>query len=98
MARKIIWTQTAQTERREILVYWVKRNKSKTFSKKLNKLFVAALKDISKNPMIGRKTDMENVRAKIVREYLLFYEISDEYVYVLSVWDNRRDNTSRSYK
>jgi toxin YoeB len=64
----------------------------------LNKLFVAALKDISKNPMIGRKTDMENVRAKIVREYLLFYEISDEYVYVLSVWDNRRDNTSRSYK
>jgi toxin YoeB len=74
MARKIIWTQTAQTERREILDYWVKRNKSKTFSKKLNKLFVADLKDISKNPMIGRKTDLENVRAKIVREYLLFYE------------------------
>ena len=29
MARQIIWTVSAQTERREILEYWVKRNKSK---------------------------------------------------------------------
>lgn len=98
MARRIIWTHTAQMERREILEYWIKRNKSKAFSRKLNKLIVSALKDVSKNPFIGRKTDLPNVRAKIVRDYLLFYEISPANIHVLSVWDNRRDNTARSLK
>lgn len=98
MARQIIWTLTAQSERREILEYWVKRNKSKAFSKKLNKLIISALRDVSKNPTIGRKTDFPNVRAKIVRDYLIFYEITPTSIYVLSVWDGRRDNTTRLLK
>ena len=98
MARKVIWTQTAQLERIEILEYWIKRNKSNLYSKKLNKLFISALKDVSRNPFIGRKTDIENVRAKIVRDYLIFYLISDDSVYVLSVWDSRRDSSGRILK
>lgn len=98
MARQIVWTITAQAERREILEYWFKRNKSKIYSRKLDKLFTIALQDISKNPLIGRKTEMSNVRVKIVRDYLLFYELTVSTIYVLSVWDGRRDNSTRAIK
>jgi plasmid stabilization system protein ParE len=98
MARKIIWTVTAQTERREILEYWINRNKSKTFSIKLNKLIITALRHVSKNPFIGRKTDIDDVRVKIVRDYLIFYEVSPKSIFVLSVWDSRRDNSNRLLK
>ncbi|MBS1573345.1 MAG: type II toxin-antitoxin system RelE/ParE family toxin [Ferruginibacter sp.] len=98
MARQIIWTVSAQSERREILKYWIKRNKSKFFSRKLNKLIVTALREISKNPQIGRKTNIENVRVKIIRNYLIFYEISPRSIFVLSIWDGRRDNFNRDLK
>ena len=98
MARQIIWTVSAQSERREILEYWVKRNKSKTFSRKLNKLIITALREVSKNPLISRKTDITDVRVKIVRDYLIFYEISPKSIFVLSIWDGRRDNANRVLK
>ena len=73
-ARKIIWTQKANIERRDILEYSIDRNKSKKFSIKLNKLIVGTIKQIAENPGIGRKTNLENIRVKIIRDYLLFYE------------------------
>lgn len=36
MARKVKWTIKAQQERKDILQYWVNRNKSSTYSKKLS--------------------------------------------------------------
>ena len=39
MAKEIIWSETAQKDRKEILLYWKNRNKSSTYSKKLNILF-----------------------------------------------------------
>lgn len=90
--RKINWTEKANFERKEILEYWINRNKSKTYSIKLNKLFIDAIKMVSEHPTIGRKTDFDkNVRLKIVRDYLLFYEYDDKQVKVLSVWDGNRD-------
>ena len=67
------------------------RNGSKIDSIKLNKLFLNTLKHIFDNPKIGRKTNFENVRVKIVRDYLLFYEFDIKQIKVLSIWDGRRD-------
>jgi len=50
--RRIIWTKTAVEERREILNYWNNRNRSKTYSRKLNKLFSEAAMLLSKHPEI----------------------------------------------
>jgi len=91
MAYQIVWTEKANTERQHILQFWIEHNKSKVFSLKLDKLFITALRDLSKKPTIGRKTEFENVRVKIVREYLIFYEIVKKELVVLSVWDGRRD-------
>ena len=97
-ARKIIWTQKANLERRDILEYWIDRNKSKKFSIKLNKLIVGTLKQIAENPGIGRKTNLENVRVKIIRDYLLFYEFDEDYLKVLALWGGRRDENSLQMK
>lgn len=42
-------------------------------------------------PEIGRKSDIEHVRVKIVRDYLIFYESTTDVLYILSVWDSRQD-------
>lgn len=81
-ARKIIWTQKANLERKAILEYWIERNKSKKFSIKLNKLIISTIKQVAETPSIGRKTDLENVRVKIIRDYLLFYEFDEDYLKV----------------
>lgn len=52
--RKIVWTKKANIERKEILEYWIDKNKSARFSKKLNLLFVESLKQISIYPNLGR--------------------------------------------
>ena len=88
---KITWTEKANLERKEILDYWIDRNKSKSFSLKLNRLLIDNLKLLSSNPNIGRKTRFENVRVTIIRDYLLFYEIFEKEILVLSIWDGRRN-------
>jgi len=68
MAYQIVWTEKANIERQHILEFWFAHNKSKIYSLKLDKLFIATVRDLSKKPTIGRKTEFENVRVKIVRE------------------------------
>ena len=67
--RKIVWTQKANEERKEILAYWLVRNQSKTYSRKLNKLIIDTLQLCALYPDTGRKTTFENVRVKIIRDY-----------------------------
>jgi plasmid stabilization system protein ParE len=98
MAKKIIWTQKANLERKEILEYWINRNKSKNFSIKLNKLIVETLRNTSLNPNIGRNSDIENVKIKIIRDYLLFYEVHIDEIVVLCIWDGRRNPTKLKIK
>src|SRR5690554_5127905 len=91
MAKRIVWTVNAQRERREILRYWVERNKSAAYSKKLNKLFKESINLLKIRPESGRKSDIENVRIKIVRDYLIFYETTPDILFILSIWDSHQD-------
>lgn len=85
MAKQIIWTVKAKNELIDILDYWNYRNKSTTFSKKLNNLITEQLCLILDFPETGRKTDIENVRVKIIQKYLLYYQLIDENLYVLTI-------------
>ena len=91
MAKQIIWSLQAQEDRKQILSYWNNRNQSTTYSKKLHNLFKDALKLVSQFPQIGRQTDKENIRIKLVKNYLIVYEESFEHIYVLKIWDGRRN-------
>ncbi len=93
MAYEIIWTSKAQTERQQILEFWAQKNSSKAYSIKLDILFVQSIQKLSHQPIIAGKTDFKNVRVKVVREYLIFFEIIKKQLVVLSVWDGRRDSS-----
>ena len=67
------------------------KNKSKNYSIKLNQLFIEILKQVAESPTIGRKTEFENVRVRIVRDYLLFYKYDQKQIKVLTVWDGNRE-------
>ena len=92
MAKQIIWSRRAQTDRKEILKYWNKRNKSTLYSKKLNELFEEAVRLLSQYPKIGRPTDDKNARIKRVGNYLIIYEVDDkDRLLILTVWDSRQN-------
>lgn len=94
MDKQIIWTQKAEYELVDILRYWIDRNKSSTFSVKLNLLIEKELNLVSKFPGIGRPTDVANVRVKVIQNYLLYYEIIDDSLYVLTIrHQSRNPNT-----
>lgn len=85
MAQKIVWTQKAKRELIDILQYWVDRNKSNTFSLKLNSLIESQLNLILEQPKIGRKTDIPNVYIKVIHKYLLYYEFVNDTLYILTI-------------
>ena len=91
MAKQIIWSLRAQKDKREIFKYWSERNKSNRYSQKLNQLFKEAIQLLREHPYIGRSTDDDSIRIKIVKDYLLIYEITETSINILSVWDGRQD-------
>jgi plasmid stabilization system protein ParE len=91
VARKVVWSQRAQTDRIEILGYWNDRNRSVSYARKLIALFVIAISQLASYPEVGKPTDLEGVRIKRVRDYLIFYEASNEEILVLTIWDRRRN-------
>jgi len=92
MAAKVVWSVRAQRERFEILEYWVNRNKSKTYSRKLYQLFRIGMKKVAEMPVSGIPTESLDVRIKIVKDYLIYYHINaSKTIEVLIIWDSRRD-------
>jgi toxin YoeB len=92
MAAKVVWSIRAQRERFEILEYWVNRNKSKTYSRKLYQLFRVGMKKVAEMPESGVSTENPGIRIKIVKDYLIYYQISaSATIEVLTIWDSRRN-------
>lgn len=54
-------------------------------------MFKEAIKLIAEYPEIGKPTNNENARIKIVRNYFIIYEVGNEYISILTIWDSRQD-------
>jgi plasmid stabilization system protein ParE len=91
MAKRIVWTHTAKTERREILSYWIKHNRSNTYSKKLSKLFKNKIALLQIEQYLGKPTDFSTVRVSLVNHFSIFYKITAEEIIIVGIWDNRRN-------
>lgn len=91
MVKRIIWSPTAKDDRIEILKYWHIHNGSKAYSQKLNKLFSFTVRLISQNPSLGRPTNFGNARIAIVKDYLILYELAENSLNILKIWDTRRN-------
>jgi toxin YoeB len=91
MAKQVIWSLKAQNDKKVILNYWRQRNKSNTYSKKLNELFKESIRIILDFQQIGKVTDDTKARIKIVRDYLIIYEETETQIFILTIWDSRQD-------
>jgi len=51
----------------------------------------AAAKIIAKYPRIGSPTDTENVSGKVVRDYYIYYEVKNQELHILTIWDTTQN-------
>ena len=91
MAKQVIWSKLAHQDRISILEYWTKRNLSNIYSKRLNQVFENTADLISNHPKIGKRTEIPDVRIKIVRDYFVTYRETDTSIEILTIWDYRQD-------
>ena len=91
MVKQVIWSRLAHNDRLNILDYWTKRNKSVSYSKRLNQIFENTADLTSKYPKIGKQTEILNIRIKIIKDYLFTYRETDNYIEILTIWDSRQD-------
>lgn len=90
------WTLRAINDKIAILDYWINRNKSTTSGERIDQLFDKALEQLKKFPDQGKKTDYKNIRIKIVRSYLFYNLIEDDYITVVGILDGKRDPKNSS--
>ena len=91
MVKQIIWSRLAHLNRFQILDYWIKRNKSATYSKKLNQIFEDTADLLCRHSKLGKETDVPDVRIKIVRDYFFTYRETVSSIEILTIWDSSQD-------
>jgi plasmid stabilization system protein ParE len=89
--RTIVWTRTADIQYVGVLEYWIKRNESTSYSKKLVLLVAKRTSQIAKTPYIHKLTDFKDTRVASIGNFSIFYKVTDEKIIVTSFWDNRQD-------
>ena len=91
MAKRLKWATSAKIQRQEILDYWIKRNQSKIYSRKLNKLFNECAEMILLYPEIGMKIPNINCRKRLIKDFYFIYTITEDEVEIVTIWDTRQN-------
>jgi toxin YoeB len=91
MALEVVWTATAERDRKSILQYWIVATGSATYSLKLHEALERNIRIISINPYIGRPTDVDDVRVKLVGVYNVFYRTTRTSLCIVRILDGRHD-------
>ena len=91
MVKRVVWTNTAKKARREILEYWIERNGTSTYSKKLAELFKLKAALLQTGRYLGKPTDFKDVRVSLVSHFSIFYKVKGEEIIIVGLWDNRRN-------
>ena len=87
----VTWSERARRKRLQILEIYIQRNRSKTYSVKLNRRINDEICLLLKYPEIGIKTNIPNVRGLIIDHFILFYEIRAKSIFIHHIWDSRQD-------
>lgn len=88
---KISWSVEAEIDLTEILEFYIQRNKTVSYSKKLYSKIKQDISTISKNPKLGIRTDYDTVRVLITGDYQIIYEIMETNIVISMLWDCRRN-------
>lgn len=91
VVKTVIWTDTAVRERRKILKYWTKRNKSSAYSEKLIYKILARVQFLLKNPESFVNTNYKDIRTSTLGNYNIYYKTTDKELIIVAFWDNRQN-------
>lgn len=94
--RRIIWGPEAKKQINEILHYYNNRNKSKTYSRKLRNLLQKNIRLLQKHPHMGKHLS-DDYRVLFIAHYHLFYEVTEDFLYIHNIWDGHRNPETVKY-
>lgn len=89
--RNVIWTRTADIQFVGILEYWVNKNKSNTYSKKLVKIVSERTKQIADKPLTYKTTDYKDIRVASLGKFSIYYKVTEKDIIITAFWDNRQN-------
>lgn len=87
----LFWTETAIRQRNFIFEYWIARNKSNAYAKKLNEKIKERISLLKDNPNLGKKTEYGTTRALSLGHYSILYQHIDSKIIITGFWDNRQE-------
>jgi plasmid stabilization system protein ParE len=90
--KKIIWSSLSSRQLKAVLDFYAQRNGSSAFSLKILNEIAELLNALSENEFIGRLTSNKMTRVIPMKVYLIFYEINQNQIRIVSFWDNRQNN------
>ena len=94
--KKIVWSTRASLELKQILEFYYQRNGSTTYSLRILNEVDYLLNTLSKNEFLGRLTSNKYTRVIPVKDYLIFYDVNQDIIEIVSFWDNRKGNKKRT--
>ncbi len=89
--RTVVWTSTAASQRRYILTYWTKRNRSTAYAEKLIAETKDRIKTILANPESCRLSEYPETRVAAMGHFSIFYKFTEAHLIITAFWDNRQD-------
>ena len=87
----LFWTKTAIKQRNITFKYWNNRNKSNSYSTKLNNSIRERTELLKSNYSLGKKTTLKNTRAISLGHYSILYRKIDSRIIIMGFWDKRQD-------
>ncbi len=96
--RTIIWSTRAESELKSVLDFYNSRNGNNKYSLRLLDQIRQITDILSENEFIGRLSENKRTRVIVMSVYLIFYEIVESEIHILSFWDNRQNPKNRINK
>ena len=89
--RKIKWTRTADLQYTGVLDFWLKRNKSSAYPRKLIELTSERLSQIARYPFIYQLSEYDNIRVTPLENFSIYYKVYNDLIIIVAFWDNRQN-------
>jgi hypothetical protein len=89
--RTVVWTRTADIQFVGVLQFWVEKNKSNSYSKKLIGMVSERTEQIAKEPFLYKSADFKDTRVASMGHFSIYYKVFDDRIIVTAFWDNRQD-------
>ena len=91
--RKVIWTQTAIDQFKELLFFWQANDVNEKFTKLIITRIDEHIQVVLQFPKCGKPYKMSKIREFVFDGFSLFYLVKSRQIIIYLFWDNRQNPT-----